>query len=64
MEKVRISTIFASIQYSESGSGKHQGSEMCAIGFPHKFIPREVISNDKNLKIVEKITLSEIPNVH
>jgi hypothetical protein len=38
--------IFTSIQYPESG--KHfQGSEMCAIDFPHKVIHKEVISKEK-----------------
>jgi hypothetical protein len=66
MKKVRILTIFASIQYPESGSGKHfQGSEMYTIDFPHKVTPREVIQQKKVENFFEKkFTLSATRNVH
>jgi hypothetical protein len=48
MAKVQILIIFASIQ---SDLERHsQGSKMCAIDFPHKVTPREVISKEKKLK--------------
>jgi hypothetical protein len=58
MVEIQIFSIFASIQYPESGSGKHfQGSKMCAFDFPHKVTPREIIS-----KKVKKFTSSGLAN--
>ena len=54
MEKFLILTLFASIQYPESE--KHfQGSEMCAIDFPHKVTPREITSKKSFKNFLKKI---------